>query len=693
MFRERWYLGAVAALLAGAGLVFFQINQPKMYQTTSTLIFENPQQILDIAPVFNSDAGGIDLRSHLAQIRSASFKRTVIATFTPEEVETIRRKYMDPELPEDRQVTIDDIVSGAITVEPIKGSPIIAFTTRSRDPDAAEMIANRFARRYIDYNLERAASGTTTALVFLEDEERKARQKMEEAQAKLTEYRQIHNTVSLEDDQNLVVARLTDIARQLTAAKAESGQIETSLRQVETYEAEGKDLLDIEYIASYRSIPSLVKTLETLAAEKSVLDDRYLENHPKVKANALAYESASAQLQSNISQAVIELQNRHARSKQMVERLIAEEETAAQAALDLDGISGGYETLREQAEQAKETYAQVYRRYNETILTARLDNVNIKILDRAWFPAEPYFPKEEHIVIQAVVVGAILFIGIPLVVGLLDSRLKAAWEIEQFLGQNLLGEIPSISGISRKERPHIMAKELDHSASEAFRGLFGQFQLNSTVDYPKSILFTSTLPGEGKSMIVNNIAATFASHGKRTLLVDADFRRPNLHLFYGKDNACGMVRWLNSGEPINGPVEDDPDLGILPLKENLFLLRAGGESRRATELFGLHGFVSLMKVLRSQFDVVIIDTPPLGVFPDAMLLSSQCDEAVYICRFNTVNRAKIRKTLERLVGSEATLSGIVLNGIPTGSQSAYYDYYGYGANESKKYKAYYSKKR
>jgi hypothetical protein len=99
----------------------------------------------------------------------------------------------------------------------------------------------------------------------------------------------------------------------------------------------------------------LTKTLETLAAEKAVLDDRYLENHPRVKANVLAYESASAQLQSNIDQAVLELQNSHARSKQLVERLEQEEEIASQATLDLDGISGGYETLREQAEQAKET--------------------------------------------------------------------------------------------------------------------------------------------------------------------------------------------------------------------------------------------------------------------------------------------------------------------------------------------------
>jgi capsular exopolysaccharide synthesis family protein len=254
--------------------------------------------------------------------------------------------------------------------------------------------------------------------------------------------------------------------------------------------------------------------------------------------------------------------------------------------------------------------------------------------------------------------------------------------------------VPSISGVARKERAHIMAKDLDHTASEAFRGLFGHLQLNSVVPYPKVLMVTSTLPGEGKSMIANNLAATFASHGKKTLLVDCDFRRPNLHLYYGKDNACGVLRWLNAWNgAISGPLEEDQDLGILPVKQNLFLLRAGGEHRRATELFETEQFAKLVTTLRQQFDVVIIDTPPLGVFPDAMLVSRKCDEAIYVCRFNTVNRSKIRKSIDRLKKSEAVLAGVVLNGLPTGKQSAYYDYYGYGSNENKRYKAYYAQKR
>jgi Mrp family chromosome partitioning ATPase len=145
--------------------------------------------------------------------------------------------------------------------------------------------------------------------------------------------------------------------------------------------------------------------------------------------------------------------------------------------------------------------------------------------------------------------------------------------------------------------------------------------------------------------------------------------------------------------PVPEAVASDADLGILEIKPGLFLLRTGGEDRQATELFEMPRFRELFEALRRQFDLVLVDTPPLGVFPDGLLVSKYCDEVVYVCRFNAVPRSKIRKTIERLGRSTATLVGIVLNGIPSGKQSAYYDYYGYGSTENKRYKAYYAQKR
>ncbi|BET67027.1 exopolysaccharide regulatory tyrosine autokinase VpsO [Opitutales bacterium ASA1] len=696
MFRERWYWGLLAALLTGGSLYYFLMSQPPVYHSGTTVLFENPVQPLDIRPVIGGGGGGggeINLATHIEQLRSGSFRSYVAASFTPEEVQKIRAAYLDPEKSAAEQISVEAIVAAAIDIEERRDSPVLQINAFHRDPVAAELIANRFARRYIEYNLDQTATGTNSALIYLQEEERKLRQQFEQTQAKLQDYMETYNTVSLDDNQLLVRQKLDGILSEKNAAKTDRLRLETTLQQIEAYQKTGGDLIQTTYVSNFRNVPNLLREIDELKSERALLEQRYFENHPRMLTNTRALESKTAQLNENIAIAVAELKGAYERAVQHEQRLEETQRVSEREAIELQQISSGFTVLKKEADSVSALLDDVIRRGKETAITITLDNVSIKIMDRAGAASSPSEPKRNKVLVQAGGLGMVFFVALPVLLGMMDSRLKAAWEIEQFLEQNLLGEVPSINGVARKERAHIMSKDLDHAASEAFRGLFGQLQLNSPVAYPKVLMVTSTLPGEGKSVIANNLAATFASHGKKTVLIDCDFRRPNLHLFYAKDNACGVLRWLNAGGQLEGAAEEDHELGILPVKQNLFLLRAGGEHRRATELFETASFAALVESLRKQFDVVLIDTPPLGVFPDSMLISRLCDEIAYVCRFNTVPRSKIRKTMERLKQTTAHFSGIVLNGLPTGAQSAYYDYYGYGSNESKRYKAYYAQKR
>lgn len=695
LFRERWYWGMAAALLLGGGLAVFEMLLAPTYSTTSKLLFENPITILDtIKPVSPESAEEVNLETHIQQIRSASFQSSLVASFTPAEVERLREPYLKPELPADEQPSISDIVAESLDVVAQRDAPIIEITAVHRTAWGAEAIANHCAQRYIEFNRLGTASSTNSAVLTLQDEERKLRQQLTEAQARLEEFRRQHNTTSLADNQNVVVQRLNSISQQLITARAEARDLETTLHQVDEFQKNGRNLAELAYVANFGSVPTLLRDIDALQGDRAVLDQRYGENHPKMRENAEALRAKNDLLKENIARAVAELRARYDRAAQHVARVQEQQRESEEEALQLQRLAGDYEVLTREKDGTSSLYDEVQRRLKEAVLQTQLDVVSIKILDKAPLPWEPADPNPRKVILHAVLVGGFFLFIVPIGLGMIDVRLKAAWEVEQFLHQNLMGEIPSIVGVPRKERPHIMAKDLDHAASEAFRGLFGQLQLNSTVPYPKVLMISSTLPGEGKSMVANNLAATFASHGKKTLLVDFDFRRPNLHLYYGKDNACGVLRWLNAWNgAITGPVEEDPDLGVLPVKQNLFLLRAGGEHRRATELFETDAFARLLQALRQQFEIVVVDTPPLGVFPDAMLISRKCDEVLYVCRFNAVNRSKVRKSLDRLKKSEAVVAGIVLNGLPSGKQSAYYDYYGYGSNENKRYKAYYAQKR
>jgi capsular exopolysaccharide synthesis family protein len=693
MVRERWYWGLLAGLLVAAVLVLLEMRRPPYFSTAAQLLFERPSAARRIAGATDSGAD-VNLGADFVRLRSVKFLDYVVASFTPAQIAAIREPYFQADLPLAEQPSAQEVIRPRTVIEEVRGQPIARIWISHRHAATAKLIADQFALSYINYTRDRSAEDASQSLEFLREEERKQRQRVEESNAALQAYREQHNIPLQRESQGLIAQNLQNIGTQYQAAKNSRLEIESTLKQIEAFQESGKYLEQISYISSYRTVPTLQKEIDDLRSERAQLEQRYLENHPRLKANTLAIEAKTALLNEVISMAVTELRASFDRAKQLEEDLLRQYTAEEKKTKELASVIDAYRVLEQQAELTRAHYAEVLASLNKAGLNAPLDSLNISLLEAAPLPTRPESPDQMKAAIQGASALVVLFLLVPIVLGLLDNRLTAAWEIEQFLDQTLLGEIPVLSGVSRADKAHIMAREVDHTASEAFRGIYGQLQLSSSVPYPKTLMITSTEPGEGKSVVGNNLAATFAAHGKKTLLVDCDFRRPNLHLYYGKDDNAGVLRWLKAsgGKPPAKP-EDDPDLAILEVKSNLYLLRAGGEHRRATEIFENEAFAALLKSLKTQFDLVVIDTPPLGVFPDAMLAANHCEEALYVCRFKTVSRAKVRRTLERLEKSTTKIAGVVLNGLPSGGQSAYYDYYGYGAGQSKHYKAYYSQKR
>src|ERR1019366_3664503 len=148
------------------------------------------------------------------------------------------------------------------------------------------------------------------------------------------------------------------------------------------------------------------------------------------------------------------------------------------------------------------------------------------------------------------------------------------------------------------------------SGNEAFLGLYSSVKIQSKLDFPKSILVTSTIPGEEKTLISCTLAPSFARHGKKTLIMDCDLRRPMLHRHFHNANASGIISWFEKGAHLDGDALTNPDLGISKIGENLWLLTSGGRSKSPTELLENPVFPHLLERLKKQFDLVVIDSPP-----------------------------------------------------------------------------------
>ena len=695
MIRERWLFGFIAAILLVGLLGYHQLRHPPVYEASATLMFEssNPQ-VVDIKEVVDTSlhdaSADVRLQTHIGQIRSAAFFSFVADTFTEEQVEQIQRAYL---VPEQEPPSVRGIVQNNIHAHIQRGTFILTISARHRDPETAVLIANRYASRYIEYNRDRTDLGNISAVRFLREQAKELLQKVQDSEDALHRYRRLHNLVSLEENQNTILRRLDSISASVVGARVARLELDSMLEHVQRYLDQGGNLMAIDYIASYGFLARMHDDLDQLKTERVTLSERYLERHPRMIQNTRNIQSLQRQIQDGVEMAVTELRSRHRRALNHEEKLQEALAEAEERSLELEEVAVRYNVLSRQATADRDSYARIMERLNETEITSQLEEINIRMVDTADLPYVPVEPNLTKLFIQSAFIGSFILFGLPLGLGMIDNKLKAAWEVESLLALPLLGEIPRIAGLKKRDRPHIITQGEEHAACESFRGIFSQMQLKSPLQSPHTILITSTVPGEGKSLIANNLAATFANHGRRTLLIDCDFRRPSLHLFHERKNDRGIIRWITMNEPDQEPLEPGEALGILPIAPNLHLLRAGGESRRPTSMFDQAAFKSLFIQIKMDYDMILIDTPPVGIFPDSLLLAPLADQILYVCQFNRVNKTHIQQFVEKIELADVEVGGLILNGIPRGRASTFYDYYGYGQVGNKDYKAYYNQKR
>jgi capsular exopolysaccharide synthesis family protein len=434
-------------------------------------------------------------------------------------------------------------------------------------------------------------------------------------------------------------------------------------------------------------VPALKAQLNEAEQTQALLMERYLERHPKVIDNANKIAITKVQLSNAVDLAIADLNTRLAAAKDSVEALQKEYASQEAQELSLRALSVDFTSLQSRATVAKSYYMEILDRLNQTTTFKNLDKISLHPLDRASPPGGPISPNIPGITRTSVGLGVIVFLAIAIGLGFVDDRIKSAWDVESFIGVHLLGIIPQLGPIRDDEKIALTDTAAgNESGNEAFLGLYSSVKIQSKLDFPKSMLITSTIPGEGKTLISCNLAACFARHGKRTLLMDCDLRRPMLHRHFRQQNTAGIISWFEHGAHLDGEVLTNPDLGIVKLGENLWILTSGGRSKSPTELLENPVFPQLLERLKKQFDLVVIDSPPMGAVTDAMLIAERADEVIYVCRFNRSYRKHIKLYIKALREGKNEILGIVLNGLSP-RRIEYYSNYRYYRSYKKYYGA------
>ncbi len=684
ILRERLWIALPIALLVAVGIGYYQSRATPLYQSRATLRFEKPDRIVATEGVTRPEVQSeFDINTYLEILKSDKLRQRVVNSLSPQEVKILQRPFLTKLSPGATPPSAAAAL-GSMVPSPVRNSFLISVTANHQDPEAAALIANRYIDQFMQQIMDSTMGKNEYATDFLRKRSDDLRKESEASALQVQRFMEVHKLVSLDESTNLVNARLQTVSTELTRVRLARLELESQVKQIEAYQTEGRNLFEISAIATYDQIPSLNAQIAELTRTQTVLGERYLERHPLMIEIANKLRIAQEQLGKQVSLAIADLKSRLAKTTDSERTFEQEKQLQETEYFKLRDLRGEYNSLKIQADVAQKNYIDILDRLNQTTTTKSLEKLPLQPLDRAVPAGAPFTPDIGRIVRTSSLLFVALFLAVAIGLNFIDDRIKSTWDVEHYIGTTLLGIVPDLADTPDDDRYRMV---LDHRQSpglEAFLSIYSSVKIHSKLDFPKSILVTSTIPGEGKTLVSANLAASFARHGRRTLLIDCDLRRPMMHRHFKQSNQAGIITWFEKGADLSVEPQKNPDLGIISLGENFSLLCSGGRSKTPSSLLETPAFTQLLERLKQQYELVVVDSPPLGAVTDSLLLAERTDEIVYVCRFNKALRKHIQLYTKLLLSGKNEVLGIVLNGLSP-RRIEYYSNYRY----YRSYKKYY----
>jgi capsular exopolysaccharide synthesis family protein len=679
ILRERlWYILVVFLVIFSSVLVY-TLSQTKIYQSRSLIqILRRDPTVLKVQSVTDNDVRSLeDLNTIVQILESATIIQKVSDRLTGEKL----AQFMAPYLKGGRgdPLTPAEVLFKNRRVLPRRMSLIIEVQYRHPDRILAADIANMFVDEFIAYNSRVRIDESMKAVDELRARVNDQRKKVEELATRLQTYRESHKMVSLDQRRDMVTETLKARNIIVTQTNAKFKDAEVRWKQIQELRAAGRDLTELSFIAAQPIIGELKKQQAEQKVIVAQLSERYRAKHPRMLDAARTLSQIDAELAKATAEAasIIEGDYQSAlRNADEARSGLLEQETQS---LGIDRAGVEYESLDRELKIEEQVLQHLMGRMRETTMSSTLDTQNARVIDRA-FPSQPENYVKPVILLNlglGLVGGLGLGLAVAFFVAFIDDRVKSSFDIEGLMGLHLLGIIPQVRKMAAHEKAQVVSNHADRQVCEAFLTLHSSLRLKDASKAAKCILVTSTIPGEGKSFTTTNLALTFAAHGEKVVIIDCDLRRPNIHKSFRIANQRGVID-LCGGET---RVEDVVVTGLHP---NLDIIPAGGRAKNPTHVLNSVGFEQMIADLRTRYDRVFIDTPPIAAVSDALIILPLVDGSIFTVFFNKVRRRAAQYAARRLLDSHVPNFGAVLNGLNM-NVSGYY----YGQYYDRSYKDYY----
>ncbi|MBT8039545.1 MAG: polysaccharide biosynthesis tyrosine autokinase [Gammaproteobacteria bacterium] len=724
-FRKKMIL-AITLFITVVG--YIQISEIKnVYSATSTMLVGMPEaRVVDIEEVIRPSASRADAREEVALLRSRELAARVIDGLGllnyPEFNPSLREpedsffdflRYLDPrtwlpqswkdsikealgmqterappvapgpqtaeeEIEHRKRVAATNIFLSKLRVINEEWSRIINITFSSLDPELATRIANDVPEAYIVANLEARFEATEKATAWLTEQLDELEEKVLESERAVEIYRDQHGLAD-GDGRSILDAQLSEINSQLIIARAERAEVEARLLQLRRLLAGGGQGIETstEVLAS-----TLVQQLRTQEAQslsrKSELSVEYGPKHPRMLQVEAEIEEIRERIRDEVERIMVALENEVEFARTRVFSLETSLREARGQTSEQNKEAIQLRALQREASANRTLYETFLTRFKETSSTQELESTDARIISRAEVPGGPTYPNRRQLLLQYVLGGFVGACGLVLMLALMNPGMMSPEQVQRTIGEFVIGLIPNIEG---KLAPHDYVLERPNSGLvEAINTLKFSLAL-SDPDHPvKAVQVTSSVPEEGKTTLALALARVVASSGQKVIIVDGDLRRSSIG------------RKLNIREKHKGlsdlvVASEETTLSEYLMRDEKgqidFMPTGTAKYANATDIFSSHRMVSIIDRLKSEYDLVIVDTPPVMAVADARIIGRVVDKTLFVVRWDKTPRKVAKAAVEQLRRAEVDIAGVVLQQVDLNrygrvgyGDSGYYYHYG-----------------
>jgi capsular exopolysaccharide synthesis family protein len=701
IFKKRFWWFFLTAFITGVITLIYIFTATPIYEASATIKVEPSSTSSPIGDIFGMQAGGSsEISTEIELIKSRRNFEKVIEEL--DLLEYYKNKAEDPETAEELDTNkIIKNLSEIISVSPVKDTNIVKITVKNEDPELAKNIANKLAEIYNELLKSLSKNEYTVRVDFIETQIPQTKEELDIAEKALREFKENNNVFLLDEEAKALLDFLLTYDKQLNTYNI---QIEESRARIEVFnellKKVDEEIISSETITINPIVTQLRNKIIDYKVELAGLIETRSPDDPRIIELKERLNEAEKQLKNQIETIVSsKVKTVNPEYKDIYTQLI-EEQTKVQVLNStinsIKKLRNEYQThintlpaleqqlmeLQRNLKVKEELYILMLNKLEEAKIAEAGVIGTADIIDKAYTPELPVEPNKKLTAAIGGVLGIFLGILVVFIIEFMDKTVKDEEEIKRIIKKPVLGRIPRFEQDPEAKQPELIVKNNPISPSaESYKLLSTNIDFIST-EKPKIISISSAGPGEGKSITAANVALSYAANGLKTLLLDADMRRPRIEkVFKIPRQNFGVLNHIMRSVPyerlIQTPLEEFPDFHIFPV---------GPIPPNPTAILTSKKFQDLIEDMKKDYDKIIIDLPPVLVAGDASIVTKYTDGMILVIRAETTVKPSLKIAYENLVTSGAEILGTVVNDITEKSNSYYYYYY-YTQDGTKKKKS------